>query len=397
MTREKNRVAPLVENLPSSGIRKFFDIVATMKGVISLGVGEPDFVTPWHIREACVYSLEKGLTMYTSNWGLLELRQEISRFLQEKYELEYDFNEEIIVTVGGSEAIDLAMRAITSPGDEIIIPEPCYVSYKPCAMLAGAKPVVVDTFEEDGFRLKPSAILEKLTPNTRALVLCFPNNPTGAVMSKEDLEEIARIAVSYDLFVISDEIYSQLSYNGHHVSIASLPGMSNRTIVINGFSKAWAMTGWRLGFAAGPEDVIHAMVKIHQYTMLCAPIMSQMAALEALKHPNGEVEKMATEYNRRRRFVVNRLRAIGLNCYEPQGAFYVFPSIKITGMGSEEFSQRLLDEEKVAVVPGNAFGKAGEGHIRISYASSMKNLTRALEKMESFLSRHIVCEEQIMP
>lgn len=394
---EKPRVAPLVESLPSSGIRKFFDIVATMKGVISLGVGEPDFVTPWHIREACVYSLEKGFTMYTSNWGLLELRQEISKFLKRKYQLEYDFNNQIVVTVGGSEAIDLAMRAITSPGDEIIIPEPCYVSYKPCAMMAGAKPVVVNTYEEDGFRLTPAAIREKITPRTRAMVLCFPSNPTGAIMSKEDLEEIARIAVSYDLLVISDEIYSQLTYSGHHVSIASLPGMSNRTIVINGFSKAWAMTGWRLGFAAGPADIISAMVKIHQYTMLCAPIMSQMAALEALRSANGEVEKMAEEYNQRRRFVVNRLRAIGLDTYEPQGAFYVFPSIKITGMSSEEFAQRLLDEEKVAVVPGNAFGEAGEGHIRISYASSMKNLSKAFEKMDSFLGRHIVRESQSMP
>lgn len=387
MTRIKQRVAPAVENLPPSGIRKFFDIVANTKGVISLGVGEPDFVTPWHIREACFYSLEQGLTMYTSNWGLLELRQEISKYLCTQYNLEYNPEDEIIVTVGGSEAIDLVMRSILSPGDEIIIPEPCYVSYKPCALLAGATPVTVETYEEDSFRLKPSAIREKITPNTKALVLCFPSNPTGAVMSKEDLEEIARIAVSYDLFVISDEIYSELTYNGHHVSIASLPGMRNRTVVVNGFSKAWAMTGWRLGFSAGPADVINAMVKIHQYTILCAPIMSQMAALEALKNPNGEVERMANQYNQRRRFVVSRLREIGLGCYEPQGAFYVFPSIKVTGMSSEEFSQRLLDEEKVAVVPGNAFGDAGEGHIRISYASSMKNLTKALEKMDAFLGR----------
>lgn len=397
MTDRKARVAPLVENLPESGIRKFFDIVATTKGVISLGVGEPDFVTPWHIREACVYSLEKGLTMYTSNWGLLELRQEISKFLYAEYGLEYDYNKQVLVTVGGSEAIDLAMRVIISPGDEVIIPEPCYVSYKPCAILAGATPVIVNTFEEDGFRLKPSAIREKITPKTRAMVLCFPNNPTGAVMDREDLEEIARIAVSYDLLVISDEIYSQLSYSGKHVSFASLPGMSSRTILINGFSKAWAMTGWRIGFAAGPADIINAMVKIHQYTILCAPIMSQMAALEALRNANGEVGKMVEEYNRRRRFVLHRLQAIGLACYEPKGAFYVFPSVKRTGMGSEEFAQKLLDQEKVAVVPGNAFGEAGEGHIRISYASSMKNLTKALDKMESFLSRHIVSEEKAAP
>ncbi|HHX95139.1 MAG TPA: aminotransferase class I/II-fold pyridoxal phosphate-dependent enzyme [Clostridia bacterium] len=389
MTKIKPRVSPLVESLPPSGIRKFFDIVANTKGVISLGVGEPDFVTPWHIREACFYSLEQGFTMYTSNWGLLELRKEISRFMEREYALEYNPENEIIVTVGASEAIDVAMRSVLSPGDEVILPEPCYVSYKPCILLSGAKPVVVETFEEDDFRLQPSAIREKITPETRVLVLCFPNNPTGAIMSKEDLEEIARICVSYDLLVISDEIYSELTYSGEHVSIASLPGMKNRTILVNGFSKAWAMTGWRIGFCCGPKDIINAMVKIHQYTILCAPIMSQMAALEALKSLNGEVGKMVNEYNRRRRFVVSRLREIGLDCFEPQGAFYVFPSIKATGMTSEDFSQRLLDEEKVAVVPGNAFGEAGEGHIRISYASSMKNLSKALEKMESFLSRRI--------
>jgi aminotransferase len=389
VTKIKPRVSPLVESLPPSGIRKFFDIVANTKGVISLGVGEPDFVTPWHIREACFYSLEQGFTMYTSNWGLLELRKEISRFMEREYALEYNPENEIIVTVGASEAIDVAMRSVLSPGDEVILPEPCYVSYKPCILLSGAKPVVVETFEEDDFRLQPSAIREKITPETRVLVLCFPNNPTGAIMSKEDLEEIARICVSYDLLVISDEIYSELTYSGEHVSIASLPGMKNRTILVNGFSKAWAMTGWRIGFCCGPKDIINAMVKIHQYTILCAPIMSQMAALEALKSLNGEVGKMVNEYNRRRRFVVSRLREIGLDCFEPQGAFYVFPSIKATGMTSEDFSQRLLDEEKVAVVPGNAFGEAGEGHIRISYASSMKNLSKALEKMESFLSRRI--------
>ena len=393
MSDTKPRIAALVENLPPSGIRKFFDIVANTKGVISLGVGEPDFVTPWHIREACFYSLEQGLTMYTSNWGLLELRQRISKFLQEQYQLEYNPDNEIVVTVGGSEAIDIAMRSIISPGDEVIIPEPCYVSYKPCAILAGATPVTVETFEEDDFKLKPSQIREKITPKTKAIVICFPSNPTGAIMSKEDLEEIARIAVSYDLFVISDEIYSELTYSGKHVSIASFPGMKNRTIVVNGFSKAWAMTGWRLGFAAGPADIINAMVKIHQYTILCAPIMSQMAAIEALKGMNGEVDKMVHQYNQRRRYVVTRLREIGFHCFEPQGAFYAFPSIKVTRMTSEEFSQRLLDEEKVAVVPGNAFGQAGEGHIRISYASSMKNLTKALDKIEAFLNRRIAPSE----
>lgn len=387
MTQVKPRITPLVESIPPSGIRKFFDIVASTKGVISLGVGEPDFVTPWHIREACFYSLEQGLTMYTSNWGLLELRKEISKFLNREYHLDYNPENEMVVTVGGSEAIDIAMRTLISPGDEVIIPEPCYVSYKPCALLAGAKPVTVETYEEDNFKLKPSAIREKITSKTKAIVLCFPSNPTGAIMPREDLEEIARIAVSYDLFVISDEIYSELTYSGKHVSIASFPGMKNRTILVNGFSKAFAMTGWRIGFAAGPADVIAAMVKIHQYTILCAPIMSQMAAIEALRNSNGEVEKMVNQYNQRRRFVVSRLREMGLNCFEPQGAFYAFPSIKSTGMNSEDFAQRLLEEEKVAVVPGNAFGRAGEGHIRISYASSMKNLTKALEKMESFLSR----------
>lgn len=389
VTSVKQRIAPLVESLPPSGIRKFFDIVANTKGVISLGVGEPDFVTPWHIREACFYSLEQGYTMYTSNWGLPELRKEINWFLQEQYAVEYNPDNEIMVTVGASEAIDLAMRAVLSPGDEVIIPEPCYVSYKPCVILAGAKPVTVNTYEEDDFRLRPSAIREKITPRTKALVLCFPNNPTGAVMKREDLEEIAKICTSHDLLVISDEIYSELTYSGKHVSIASLPGMKDRTVLVSGFSKAWAMTGWRIGFACGPSDIIGAMVKIHQYTVLCAPIMSQMAALEALKASNSEVDKMVNEYNRRRRFVVTRLREIGLNCYEPQGAFYVFPSIKPTGMTSEEFSERLLEEEKVAVVPGNAFGEAGEGHIRISYASSMKNLSKALEKMDSFINRSI--------
>lgn len=386
----KLRVSPLVENLPPSGIRKFFDIVSTMKGVISLGVGEPDFVTPWHIREACFYSLEQGLTMYTSNWGLLELRKEISKFMAKEYSLEgYCPENEILISVGASEAIDLALRAMVSPGDEIIIPEPCYVSYKPCTVLAGAVPVTVETFEEDEFRLKPSQIMEKITPKTKAILLCFPSNPTGAIMAKEDLEEIARIAVSCDLLVISDEIYSELTYSGTHVSIASLPGMRDRTIIVNGFSKAFAMTGWRIGFAVGPADIIGAMMKIHQYTILCAPIMSQMAALEALKNANGEVEKMVNQYNQRRRFVVSRLREIGLTCFEPQGAFYAFPSIKNTGMTSEEFAQDLLDEEKVAVVPGNAFGKAGEGHIRISYASSMKNLTKALEKIDAFVNRRL--------
>ncbi|NLO89607.1 MAG: aminotransferase class I/II-fold pyridoxal phosphate-dependent enzyme [Clostridia bacterium] len=383
--KKANRISPLVKNLPPSGIRKFFDLVANTKGVISLGVGEPDFVTPWHIREACFYSLEQGYTMYTSNWGLPELRKEISKFLYERYGLGYNPENEIVVTVGASEAVDLALRTIIMPGDEVIIPEPTYVSYKPCAVLAGAEPVTVQTSYENEFKLKEEDLNEKINSRTKALILCYPNNPTGAIMEKEDLEGIARIAVQNDLIVISDEIYSELTYKGSHVSIASFPGMRERTIVINGFSKAWAMTGWRIGFAAGPRDIIEEMVKIHQYTILCAPVMGQMAALEALKNGSEEVEKMVTQYNQRRRFVVSKLREMGLECFEPKGAFYVFPSIKSTGMSSEEFAEELLKKEKVAVVPGSAFGRSGEGHIRISYAASLKNLTKALDRMANFL------------
>ena len=384
---KRKRVSPVVEALPPSGIRKFFDLVANQKGVISLGVGEPDFVTPWHIREACFYSLEQGYTMYTSNWGLPELRKETAKFLARAYGVDYNPENQVLITTGASEAVDLALRSVSSPGDEIIIPEPCYVSYSPCAILSGAEPVVISTLEKDEFRLTPESLQERITPKTKALVYCFPNNPTGAIMEKEDLEGIADIVRENDLIVIADEIYSELTYNGRHVSIASLPGMKERTILINGFSKAWAMTGWRVGFAAGPKDILAAMVKIHQYTMLCAPVMGQMAALEALRGGSDEVEKMVDEYNRRRRFVVNKLREIGYECFEPKGAFYVFPSIKNTGLTSEIFAERLLSEEKVAVVPGNAFGEAGEGHIRISYASSMKSLTKALEKMDVFLNR----------
>jgi len=384
--RGTNRISPLVRSLPPSGIRKFFDLVANTEAVISLGVGEPDFVTPWHIREACFYSLEQGYTMYTSNWGLPELRKEIASFLYRRYGLDYNPDNEIIVTVGASEAVDLAMRTVIAPGDEVIIPEPSYVSYMPCAVLAGAKPKVVETYAEDELKLKADNIEKKVNSNTKAMVLCYPNNPTGAVMLKNELESIARVAVKHDLIIISDEIYSELTYNGKHVSIASLPGMKDRTVVINGFSKAWAMTGWRVGYAAGPRDIIEAMVKIHQYTILCAPVMSQMAALEALKNGDEEVEKMVRQYNQRRRFVVSKLREMGLECFEPKGAFYVFPSVKGTGMTSEEFAESLLRRKKVAVVPGNAFGQLGEGHIRISYAASMRNLTKALEKLETFLN-----------
>jgi len=383
--KKANRISPLVKNLPPSGIRKFFDLVANTKDVISLGVGEPDFVTPWHIREACFYSLEQGYTMYTSNWGMPELRREISKFLYERCGLEYNPENEIVVTVGASEAVDLALRTIITPGDEVIIPEPIYVSYKPCAVLAGAQPVIVQTSYKNEFKLKEEDLNKKISSRTKELILCYPNNPTGAIMERKDLDGIARTAVQNDLIVISDEIYSELTYNGSHVSIASFPGMRDRTIVINGFSKAWAMTGWRIGFAAGPQDIIEAMVKIHQYTILCAPVMSQMAALEALKNGSEEVEKMVKQYNQRRRFVVSKLREMGLECFEPRGAFYVFPSIKCTGMTSEKFAEELLKQEKVAVVPGTAFGESGEGHIRISYAASLKNLTRALDRMADFL------------
>lgn len=381
-------VAPLVKALPPSGIRKFFDLVANTKGVISLGVGEPDFVTPWHIREACFYALEQGYTMYTSNYGLPELRQEVSRYLDSRFDLHYSPENEIIITVGASEAIDLALRAVLEPGDEVLIPEPCYVSYKPCTILAGGKPVPVTTRAEDGFKLRAAQVQARLSPRSKVLILPYPNNPTGAVMSGPDLTPIAEVARAAGLLVISDEIYAELTYAGRHVSIAALPGMRERTVVLNGFSKAFAMTGWRVGYAAAPEPLISAMVKIHQYTMLCAPVMGQKAAVEALRNGRPDVARMVAEYDRRRRLVVQRLNEIGLACFEPQGAFYIFPSITITGLTSEEFCQALLEEEKVAVVPGTAFGEEGEGFIRCSYAASLENLTAALDKMERFVNRY---------
>lgn len=377
-----------IQELPSSGIRKFFDLASGMKGVISLGVGEPDFVTPWHIREASVYSLEKGYTNYTSNCGLPELRREISSYLQRKYGLLYDYNKELLVTVGASEAIDIALRCVLEPGDEVIIPEPCFVSYKPCTIMAGGIPKTVPTREANEFKLRPEDLEKAITKKSKVLFLCYPNNPTGAIMNRRELMEISRIVEKHDLLVISDEIYSELTYEGEHVSFSSLPGMKQRTILVNGFSKSYAMTGWRIGYAAAPEEIIEAMLKIHQYTIMCAPVMGQMAALEALKNGDEEVRKMAEQYDQRRNLMVNGLREIGITCFEPKGAFYVFPSIKSTGMNSETFCETLLQEEKVAVVPGNAFGECGEGNVRCSYAASLEQITTALERIENFVRRH---------
>ncbi len=377
-----------IRELPYSGIRKFFDMASGMSGVISLGVGEPDFVTPWHIREASVYSLEKGYTNYTSNYGLVELRKEISSYLFRKFQLEYDYSREIIVTVGASEAIDIALRCVLDPGDEVIIPEPCFVSYKPCTVMAGGVPKTIVTREADHFKLRPEDLEKAITPRSKVLLMCYPNNPTGAVMTGQELQAIAQVVEKHDLLVISDEIYSELTYNGEHVSFASLPGMKERTVLINGFSKSFAMTGWRIGYAAAPEDITAAMSKIHQYTIMCAPIMGQMAAIEALKNGEGEIKRMAGQYDQRRNLIVNGLSQIGLPCFEPRGAFYAFPSIKLTGMGSQEFCEKLLKEEKVAVVPGDAFGACGEGYIRCSYAASVEQITAALNRMEKFVERH---------
>lgn len=382
---KQNWVNKTVSELPPSGIRRFFDLVAEMKGVVSLGVGEPDFVTPWHIREACVYSLEKGYTMYTSNFGLLELRKEIARDLRENYQVEYNPTNQVLVTVGVSEALDIALRAVIEPGDEVIIADPCYVSYKPCTIMAGGVPVVVPTCPEKGFRISAEDIEKQITSKTKVLLICYPNNPTGAIMDREGAEAIAALAIKHDLLVISDEIYAHLTYDGKHVCIPSIPGMAERTLLLNGFSKAYAMTGWRLGYAAGPADVIAAMTKIHQYTMLCAPITAQKAAIEALKNGAVERDRMIEQYNQRRHVIVNGLNQIGLACVEPKGAFYAFPSIVSTGMSSEDFCEALLKEEKVAVVPGNAFGTTGEGFIRCSYASSIDNIKEALKRIERFL------------
>lgn len=383
----RNPLSEKVMGIQPSGIRKFFDIVSEMKDAISLGVGEPDFDTPWHIREEGIYSLEKGKTFYTSNAGLKELKEEISRYLDRRVNLSYKYNSEIVVTVGGSEAIDVALRAMVDPGDEVIIPQPSYVSYLPCVKLAGATPVIIDLQEKNQFRLTSEELLNSITPDTKVVILPFPNNPTGAIMTKEDLAPIVDIIIEHDLYVISDEIYSELTYCGEHVSIASFPGMKERTIVINGFSKSYAMTGWRLGYAAGPENIIEQMIKIHQFVIMCAPTTSQYAAIEALRCGDVDVEHMREAYNQRRRFLVDAFAKMGVSCFEPFGAFYVFPSIKELGMTSEEFATRLLREEKVAVVPGTAFGECGEGFLRISYAYSIDNLKIALERMERFVKR----------
>lgn len=377
----------IVPNIQWSGIRKFFDIVNEMDDAISLGVGEPDFDTPWHIRDEGIFSLEKGRTFYTSNAGLKELKIEISKYLYRRFHLRYDYKSEVIVTVGGSEGIDLAMRAMLDPGDEVLIPQPSYVSYVPCAVLAGAVPVVIDLQEKNQFRLTAEELEAAITPKTKLLVLPFPNNPTGAVMEKSDLEAIAKVVEEHDLFILSDEIYAELCYLDNHTSIASLPGMKDRTIVINGFSKSHAMTGWRLGYACGPRRIIEQMLKIHQYAIMCAPTNSQYAAVEALRHGDEDVAMMREQYNQRRRFLVHEFERMNLQCFEPFGAFYIFPSIKEFGMSSEEFATRFLREEKVAVVPGTAFGDSGEGFLRISYAYSLENLKTALGRLEKFINR----------
>lgn len=376
-----------VKEIKPSGIRKFFDIVSEMKDAISLGVGEPDFDTPWHIREEGIYSLEKGRTFYTSNAGLKELRVEICNYLQRRLGLEYHFNDEIIVTVGGSEAIDLAIRAMIDPGDEVLVPQPSFVSYIPCVQLAYGKPVPIELKEENNFKLTKDEILEKITDKTKLLVLPFPNNPTGATLDRKDLEEIAKVCIDKDIFVLSDEIYSELTYNGEHVSIACIPGMKERTVLINGFSKAYAMTGWRLGYAAAPAVIMKQMIKIHQFAIMSAPTTSQYAAIEAMKNGDEDVKRMCESYNQRRRFVLHRFKEMGLDCFEPFGAFYAFPSIKKFGMTSDEFATRLLKEEKVAVVPGTAFGDCGEGFLRISYAYSLEDLKEALGRLEKFVRR----------
>jgi len=383
----RNPLSDQVVGLKPSGIRKFFDIVSEMKDAISLGVGEPDFDTPWHIRDEGIYSLEKGRTFYTSNAGLMDLRTEICNYMKRKQNLTYNPAKEVIITVGGSEAIDIGLRAMINPGDEVLIPQPSYVSYEPCAILAGAKPVIIDLKAENEFRLTPEEILEACTEKTKVLILPYPNNPTGAIMEKSDLEAIAKVIIEKDLIVMSDEIYAELTYKGEHVSIATLPGMQERTILINGFSKAYAMTGWRLGYACGPEAIIAQMTKIHQFAIMCAPTTSQYAAVEALKNGDEDVKEMCTAYNQRRRFLMNAFKEMGLECFEPYGAFYVFPCIKEFGMTSEEFATRFLEEEKVAAVPGTAFGDSGEGFLRISYAYSMDRLKEAITRLDRFVTK----------
>ena len=383
----KEYVSQQIKNLEPSGIRKFFDVVNDMPDAISLGVGEPDFETPMNIRTQAIYSLEQGKTFYTSNAGLPVLRQEICKYVERKYNVSYNPKNEILITVGGSEAIDIAMRAMLDPGDEVLIPQPSYVSYVPCVELTHAVPVIIELKEENEFRLTKEEVLEKITDKTKILVLPFPNNPTGSIMERKDLEDIAQVCIEKDIFVLSDEIYSELSYKEDHVSIACIPGMKERTVLINGFSKAYAMTGWRLGYACAPKVIMDQMVKIHQFAIMCAPTTSQYAAVEALRNGDDDVARMKESYNQRRNYLVHELRDMGLDCFEPYGAFYVFPSIKKFGLTSEEFATRLLEEEKVAVVPGTAFGDCGEGFLRISYAYSLDDLKLALGRVRKFVER----------
>lgn len=381
----RNAISKKIEGIQPSGIRKFFDVVSEMPDAISLGVGEPDFDTPYSVREEGIYALEKGKTFYTSNAGLKELREEISRYLKRKYSLDYDADNEIMVTVGGSEAIDVALRCMVDPGDEVLIPTPCYVSYLPCAIMADAVPKVIELKAENQFKLTRQELIDSITDKTKILILAFPNNPTGAIMTKEELEELVPVIIEHDLFVISDEIYSELTYDNKHCSIASLPGMKERTVTINGFSKAFAMTGWRLGYACAPKEIMKQMIKLHQFAIMCAPTNSQFAAVEALRNCDDDVDRMVEAYNQRRRFLLNSFKEMGIDCFEPFGAFYVFPSIAKFGMTSEEFANRLLREQKLAVVPGTAFGECGEGFVRISYAYSIENLKQGMDRIRKFI------------
>ena len=383
----RDPLSKTIKTIEPSGIRKFFDLVSEMDDAISLGVGEPDFDTPWHIRDEGIYSLEKGRTFYTSNAGLKELKIEICNYLKRKQNLSYDFAKEVLVTVGGSEAIDIGLRAMLNPGEEVLIPQPSYVSYEPCTVLAGGVPVFINLKAENEFRLTAKELEAAITEKTKVLILPFPNNPTGAIMERKDLEEIAKVCIEKDIFVMSDEIYSELTYKEKHVSIAEIPGMQERTILINGFSKAFAMTGWRLGYACGPETIITQMTKIHQFAIMCAPTTSQYAAVEALRNGDEDVAEMREAYNQRRRYLVHAFKEMGLECFEPFGAFYIFPSIKEFGMTSDEFATRFLKEEKVAVVPGTAFGDCGEGYLRISYAYSLEKLKLAMGRLEHFVNK----------
>ena len=381
----RNAISKKIEGIQPSGIRKFFDVVSEMPDAISLGVGEPDFDTPYSVREEGIYALEKGRTFYTSNAGLKELREEISRYLKRKYSLDYDADNEIMVTVGGSEAIDVALRCMVDPGDEVLIPTPCYVSYLPCAIMADAVPKVIELKAENQFKLTRQELIDSITDKTKILMLAFPNNPTGAIMTREELEELVPVIIEHDLYVISDEIYSELTYDNKHCSIASLPGMKERTVTINGFSKAFAMTGWRLGYACAPKEIMKQMIKLHQFAIMCAPTNSQFAAVEALRNCDDDVDRMVEAYNQRRRFLLNSFKEMGIDCFEPFGAFYVFPSIAKFGMTSEEFANRLLREQKLAVVPGTAFGECGEGFVRISYAYSIENLKQGMDRIRKFI------------